>query len=300
MDSAILDSHLVPKGTPRERLSIYLKGRFPSLSSSNSIQKSLKRGEIRINGKIAASSHWVEEGQLIELLVSQVVPPKAYRMPLEIVFEDDYLAVLIKPAGIEVFGKKFRTLQNALLHNIKASSASNALSYPRPVHRLDYGTSGLILVAKETQALHSLSKQFENREIKKQYQAIVMGEIAEKGIINEPLLGLEALTMFERVQSFPSLKNEKLSLINAFPETGRTHQIRLHMKHIGHPILGDTLHGPPAEQNLSGKGIFLCSTGLQFCHPHTQELLHFTLPTPAKFQSLIEREQRRWEKLRSR
>ena len=114
-------------------------------------------------------------------------PPKPYELNLEIIFEDESLAIINKPAGISVSGNKYRTIQNALLANLRTSSEPDSLKWPRPVHRLDYATSGLLIIAKTSSALVSLGKQFEERRIKKSYKAIVIGKVNNEGVIAEKI-----------------------------------------------------------------------------------------------------------------
>ena len=141
-------SHVVPEGVRDVRLSNYARVAFSDYLSRKGVSKALKRGEFRVNGVIAQSGDWVVSGQLIELLDLQQRVPKPYALPLDIVFEDECLAVINKPAGIEVSGNKFRTIENALVGQVTKSAHPDALPWPRPAHRLDYATSGLLLVAK--------------------------------------------------------------------------------------------------------------------------------------------------------
>ena len=142
------ETHRVPEGTSGVRLSDYARTAFTMIPSRKGIAKAIKRGELRINGAAAQSGDWVESGQLLELVDLQQRIPKMYHLPLEVVFEDEYLAVINKPPGIEVSGNKFKTIENALAGSLSTSTRPDALSWPRPVHRLDYSTSGLLLVAK--------------------------------------------------------------------------------------------------------------------------------------------------------
>jgi RluA family pseudouridine synthase len=266
-----------------------------TLSSRSSIKKAIKKGELLLDGHATEGGTWLQAGQKIELLETQHKPPKAYIIELEIVYEDDTIAVINKPAGISVSGNKFRTIQNALLANLQKSTKPNALKWPRPVHRLDYGTSGLLLIAKTTSALADLGRQFEAREIKKTYRAIVIGKTDEEGVINEKIDEKEAITRYKTISHAPSLYAGWVSLVEIYPETGRTHQIRKHMAHIGHPVLGDNRYGHNM-QLLKRKGLFLASTGILFCHPHSDKQQTFSIEMPVKFNKRMENEKRRWEK----
>jgi 23S rRNA pseudouridine1911/1915/1917 synthase len=292
--------HVVPADAPAERISKYLKGVFEALPSTNAISRALKAGEVLANGVAVSSAHRVAAGERIEVLVSEKSAPKPYSLKLQVLYEDEFLAVVFKPAGLEVFGKKFKTLQNAILHNLKPQEkCAGHLDYPRPVHRLDYATSGPVIVAKTHLAICELGRQFTEREVFKRYRAVVMGRAPAKGLVQEPLSGQEACTRFELVEEVPSLKSGHLSLLDVFPETGRMHQIRRHLQHLGLPILGDTKYGPPAEKNLKGKSLFLAAVELAFCHPHfdqKEKPLHIEVPMPEKFRAQLDREQRRYEK----
>ena len=205
------------------------------------------------------------------------------------------IALIHKPAGIVVSGNQFHTVQNALLHNLKVSKAVDAFKLPRPVHRLDHATSGLLLIAKTTSANIALSQQFENKTIQKRYQAVVIGKLAaDKGKIEQAIEGKIAVTKYEVKQISPSLKTQHLSLLDLYPLTGRTHQLRIHLANLGHPILGDKLyHG--THPLLQGKGLFLCAVELSFEHPLNKKKMNFCMEAPNKFSYRMEQEKRRWE-----
>lgn len=156
----IQETHLVPEGVKNVRLSGYARIAFPSIPSRKGADKLIKRGELRINGKAAGTGDWVAPGQLLERIDSQRNAPKAYHRRLDVVFEDNDLAVINKPPGIEVSGNKFKTVENALSDNLYPSARADALPWARPVHRLDYSTSGLLLIAKNARAQVSLGRQF--------------------------------------------------------------------------------------------------------------------------------------------
>ena len=291
----ILETHIVPKGTEEIRLYDYAAQIFPNLPSRKAIKKAIARAEILVDGKTSSTGHWVKEGQEIQLLESDVNPPKAYDLVLELVYEDDYLAVINKPAGIPVSGNQYRTIQNALIDNIQLSTQKDALRWVKPVHRLDSPTSGLLIIAKTAKTLVKLGQLFEQKLIHKKYQAIVIGLPHQKGIIDTDIEGLPSQTAYEVLDTVKSLKNEQLSLLELSPKTGRTHQIRIHLSKMGFPIMGDQLYAKDGEVFM-GKGLFLCAMELQFKHPITNENLVIKNRLPHKFKSLLDREQRRWEK----
>ncbi len=178
--------------------------------------------------------------------------------------------------------------------NIKPSQAANSLDWPLPVHRLDSATSGLLLIAKTIDVRVALGNAFESKEIKKTYRALVMGETPEAGRLDFPIEEQEAVSHYRLIRSVSSLQNSKLSLLELFPQTGRTHQLRIHTAMAGFPILGDSLYA--GEKTLRHKGLFLCAVSLQFRHPISGEPLHISIEEPKKFGRRMEIEQRMWEK----
>lgn len=290
----ILHSHIVPVNIKEVRLSDYAIGVFPQIPSRKGLKKAIKNGQVYINDTKANTGTWVETGQKIELVALDRKPPKIYQLDLPVIYEDDQLAVIHKPAGIVVSGNQFHTIQNALLHNLTVSKAVDAFQLPRPVHRLDHATSGLLLIAKTTAASIHLSQQFKNKTIQKRYQAIVIGQLTEPtGFINQPIEQKAAMTKYEVIQTVPSLKTGHLSLLNLSPLTGRTHQLRIHLADLGHPILGDKLyHG--AMPLLKGKGLFLSALELTFEHPISGKIMTFKIGAPAKFEYRLTQEKRRW------
>ncbi|VGO21531.1 RluA family pseudouridine synthase [Pontiella sulfatireligans] len=291
----IRETHLVPENIRDVRLSDYAQTAFPSIPSRKGAAKAVKRGEILMDGGVGQSGDWVQTGQLLELVDLQQRVPKTYRLPLEVVFEDDHLAIINKPPGIEVSGNKFKTVENALCGSLASSSAADALPWPRPVHRLDYSTSGLLLAAKTAGAQVFLGRQFEERQVHKRYCAVVAGRMEASGEIDEPVDGLPALSTYVVHETVPSLRSGHLTLVDLFPSTGRTHQLRIHMASINHPIVGDQKYGT-AGNVLKGKGLFLASIELRFVHPASQEKLAISIDAPPKFDSLLRREQARWAK----
>lgn len=291
----IRQTHTIPKNTEPSRLSDYAVGIFPQIPSRKGVKKAIKAGMIYLDGKQGHTGDWVKDGQKIELVKLDKKPSKIYKLDLPVIYEDEQLAVIHKPAGIVVSGNQFHTIQNALLHNLKISTAIDAFKLPRPVHRLDHATSGLLLIAKTTSANIHLSQQFENKTIQKQYQAVVIGKLAiEKGKIEQAIEGKTAITKYEVKQISPSLKTDHLSLLDLYPLTGRTHQLRIHLANLGHPILGDKLyHGE--KPLLTGKGMFLCAVALSFEHPSNKEKMTFRIDAPNKFNYRLEQEKRRWE-----
>ena len=295
---SIIATHEVPEAVPKQRLSDYLCGIFQQLPSRSSVKTALTKGLVQLNGRRAFTGDWVLPGQQIELLAPPQKERQWFKLPLEVLAEDDQMAVIIKPAGYPVSGKSFQTIENALPFNLKPSTAPDASAQPRVVHRLDVPTSGLLLISKTKSARAHLGAQFEQKTIKKRYQAVVMGQPPAEGAMHTPINGKAAHTEYRCLNTVPSLKNGQVSLLDLYPHTGRTHQLRKHLSELGHPIIGDALYGIEGKI-LRHKGLFLRAVELTFLHPITQEKQQYTLPTPPKFLSFLEREQRRYERHRT-
>lgn len=291
----IIYRHTVPGHVEGIRLSDYAIGIFPGLITRSGLKKAIKRGEIFVEGSVASTATLLYPGCRIEWRKPEYVPAKTYKISLEVVYEDDYLAVVNKPAGISVSGNRFDTVENALAAHLHSSALEDALPLARAIHRLDKPTSGLLVVAKTRSARVMLGQMFERKEFRKGYQALVIGKTPENGVITDAIQGKEAITSYERVAVVPSLVSGYLSLLDLYPETGRNHQIRIHLSQAGFPILGDKTYGDPGFM-LRGKGLFLSAVRLKFRHPVTGEELGFNLDTPLKFRRFMEGERKRWEK----
>jgi len=194
-----------------------------------------------------------------------------------------------------VSGNQFRTVENALEFNLSSSHQPDALTKMRPVHRLDRLTSGLLIIAKTKNCQKTSDKMFKEHRIEKRYQAIVMGKMPKQGKIDKKIEDEPALTNFQRIKTVPSLKSEWLSLVDLWLESGRTHQLRIHLAQAGFPILGDTLYAEPGR-TLQGSGLFLTAVQLKFAHPVTKNILNFTIEPPHKFKLQLAREKQRYYK----
>lgn len=292
----IIESHKVTSDKIPVRLLDFCLQNFETVKTRAGIKKLIKRGFVKIDGIESAGGQWLVADQKIELYSGSPSKHKVFEMKLDIVFEDDEIAVINKPAGFEVSGNKFKTIQNALVFNLKPSERKDALSRPVPVHRLDYPTSGLLLCAKTHHAVVNLGRQFEEKTINKTYVAIVNGKTEKEGRIENVLEGKQAVTIYKNLKTISSLKAGFISLLNLFPLSGRTHQLRKHTAGIGHPIVGDNLYNTNFPL-LKGKGLFLCATEITFNHPSTEVKIELKIPMPHKFIALLEREAERFQKL---
>ena len=291
----ILHSFFVPFLSERMRIfdyvCVYLSGVFPS---KNGVKKAFKDELILLNGKIALSGEWLAEGDKVEVKAQDLGAFKIFPLKLEVLFEDAFMAVIHKPAGFPVSGNYYKTIQNALPYNLSVSKEEDALILPRPVHRLDKLTSGLLLVAKTRSAQINLGQQFENQQISKTYVALVKGKLEGEGVLDSSIDQQKAKTFYKSVRVEQSLSYADVSMVELQPKTGRTHQLRIHMAEIGHPIVGDTIYD--SERVLKGKGLFLIAFKVSFFHPITRLNQTFEISLPSKFDAFLKREKRRWNK----
>lgn len=282
------------KGLNQEiRFVDYAIGLFEGFETRSAVKTGIKKNRFQINGDKADTGRWINEGDRIDLM-ERSEKPKSYDKEIEIVYEDEFLAVVNKPAGLVVSGNQFKTLENCLVDQLKLSDADDALDWALPVHRLDAPTSGLVIFAKTISVRRLLGQMLEEKSITKTYHAIVHG-IPNEGIIDSVIVKKEAISKLSVVKSIPSLQNEHLSLVQLEPITGRTHQLRIHCQTTGHSIVGDQTY-ESANGTFRNKGLFLAATELKFDHPISGQPIHVEIPIPNKFDSLLKREFRRAEK----
>lgn len=282
-----------------QRLDKYLAEEMTDLSRSR-IKELVQAGEVLVNGKKNKVSYKVQKGDLIQVTVLPLEPLalEAENIPLDIVYEDEDVIVVNKPQGMVVHpaaGHPSHTLVNALLYHTRDLADSPEGFRPGIVHRIDKDTSGLLMVAKNAAARESLEKQLAAKSNKRQYLAIVHGNFAEEeGTIDAPIgrnpkdrkqmavveKGKSAVTHFKVLEQY-----QGYSLVECQLETGRTHQIRVHMAYIGHPLAGDPLYGP--RKTLPGHGQFLHAKTLGFEQPSTGEWLEFSVQPPEIFQQTV-------------
>lgn len=200
-------------------------------------------------------------------------------------FEDEYLAVIHKPAGILVSGNSFKTIAHALPQNIKHSNLADATT-PQPVHRLDYPTTGILLVGKTSSSIRALNKMFADNEVQKTYYAITIGEMNDHGKITSAIDDKPAQSTYTLSESVPSTRFGTLNLVQLTPQTGRRHQLRKHLSSIENPILGDKEYGVE-NLTLNGKGLYLHAHTLQFTHPFTNKEFHLVDELPKRFKKIF-------------
>jgi len=235
---------------------------------------------------MATSATFINGGECISLSIpNQTYPKKNLILQLEVLFEDDYLAVIHKPAGILVSGNRFKTITNALVQNIKRSNLLDATT-PQAVHRLDYATTGVLLVGKTSSSIRTLNKMFENKEIEKTYYAVTIGEMNNRGKITSDVDGKQSQSNYTLCKSVSSERFGKLNLVQLEPQTGRRHQLRKHLLSIGNPILGDAVYGIE-NLILKGKGLYLHAYSLKFRHPFTNEEVHLKDKFPQRFKKIF-------------
>lgn len=280
------EEHIVPNLSTPIRLQEYGVGIFNAAITKSALKKVLKKQCITVNDNVANSATFIKGGEVIKLLIpDKVNPKKKLIFPLEILFEDQYLAAIHKPAGILVSGNSFKTIANALVQNIEVSTLFDATT-PQPVHRLDYATTGILLVGKTSSSIRALNKMFEDKAIKKAYFAITIGKMDNRGKINSEIDGKKSKSKYDVKTAVSSKRFGQLNLVKLKPQTGRRHQLRKHLAHIGSPILGDATY---SIENfiLKGKGLYLHAYSLKFTHPFTKEKMHLKDELPKRFKKIF-------------
>jgi len=284
------------------RLDVFLAAEGPEELSRSHVQKLVADGLVEVNGQAVRASYRVRAGDAVVLRlpppVELVVDPEP--IPLDIYFEDQDLIVVNKPRGMVVHpaeGNYSGTLVNALMHHCRDLSGINGVMRPGIVHRLDKDTSGLLMVAKNDFAHLDLARQLSERKVDRLYQALVHGLFKnDRGTVEapigrhprdrqrmavEPRKGKPAVTHYRVLDRFRDLTRLELKL-----ETGRTHQIRVHLAWLGHPVLGDPKYGP-AKNRFGLSGQFLHAGLLGFVHPRSGEKLSFEAPLPPELEAVL-------------
>lgn len=252
---------------------VYLVGVFIGLPSRKSLKKALKAQrliDVETGDPLTELSR-MRKGMVIGLMPSSA-PLQRWDFPLKVVYEDDHVAVVFKPAGVTTGSTKRRCLKNALSFNLRKSTAPGALRAPLPVHRLDHATEGLVICAKTGIALTALGQQFEAHTVEKQYIAEVVGHYSGDGLLNMPIEGKPATTEVLAVRHRLHTNGAESSELILRPLQGRTHQLRIHLSTAGHPILGDRLYGASSSGKLRLKAVMV-----RFIHPEHKTTLHIAI-----------------------
>jgi 23S rRNA pseudouridine1911/1915/1917 synthase len=308
---------LVSADDAGKRLDQFLAGQLAETSRAR-VQQLISEEKVLVNNVAAKASARLRGGESIQVLGSAALPPLraiAEDIPLDLVYEDEDLAVVNKAAGMMVHAgagatedeRNRGTLVNALLHHFGQLSTVGGELRPGIVHRLDKATSGLMVVAKNDEAHRKLAAQFARRKVKKTYYALVHGWVKpDRGTISSSISrdrvrrtrmttqrtgGREAITHY-LVQKRLESKFGKFTLLEVHIDTGRTHQIRVHLASLRHPVVGDALYGAPREVRSKDAVIslprnFLHAAELQFQHPKTNELMKFSRPLPVELEEFL-------------
>jgi len=291
---------LVPKDAARLRLDQFLARELPKFSRSR-LQQLIRKEFIKLNGSPARPRDLVRTGDRVEINEPppETIDNQPEAIPLDVLFEDEDLIVINKPAGLVVHpgaGHREHTLVNALLHHFPKLSGIGGKERPGIVHRLDKETSGCLVVAKTDEAHRGLSAQFEARTVEKIYLALVAGKLRKNaGIVEEKIgrhpahrqrmsiaskCGRAAKTEYRVVSS-----SDEMSLIECKLHTGRTHQIRVHLHHLGHPVLGDKVYGAKYTKAFPRQMLHAWKLGFQ--HPRTDEWKNFEAALPNDFEEAV-------------
>ena len=283
-----------------DRLDLFLNQHYYQDKSRNYVQQAIKTGHVKVNQNDVKTGYILKENDLIEIteIEEKSLDLEAVDLKLDIVYEDDDLLVINKPQGMVVHpasSYQEPTLVHGLLHQVENLSSINGVIRPGIVHRIDKDTSGLLVVAKNDIAHQLLSADLKKHDISRIYIALVHGQIKEdEGTINAPIArhpknrlkmavtadGKEAITHFKVLERF-----QDYTLIECRLETGRTHQIRVHLAYVGHPIVGDPTYG---YKKTIGDAQFLHAQQLAFDHPIKKEHMHFEVDMPNNFKMLLD------------
>ena len=286
-----------------DRIDRYLAEEMPERSRSY-LQKLIKEQYIKVNNKPVKANYRLVLGDRVEVCIPEAKEPdiEPENIPLDILYEDEDVIVVNKAKGVVVHpapGNYTGTLVNGILYHCSDLSGINGVIRPGIVHRIDKDTSGILVIAKNDEAHNKLAIQFKDHSIKREYYALVEGKFSNtNGTIDKPLgrdkkerikmaineEGKRAVTHYEVLEQY----DKGVSLVKCTLETGRTHQIRVHMASIGHPLVGDLVYGYKRQKfNIEGQALHAKTLG--FIHPRTNEYIEFTSELPKYFKELLEK-----------
>lgn len=288
-----------------QRIDVFLS-KSPEIPSRSFAQNLIEKGLVLVDGKEVDKNYRVQSGQLIDVTIPPPEPTEVNPepIPLDVKYEDNDLIVLSKPAGMVVhpaYGHSSGTLVNALLAHTKELSGIGGVVRPGIIHRLDKDTSGLMIVAKNDTAHQVLSQELKDRKIKRTYLTLVHGRFKEmEGVVDAPIgrsprfrqkMAVMGTANREAISHYRVLATyNDYSLVEVRLETGRTHQIRVHMKYINHPVVGDPLYGSGrSKRDLGLDRQFLHAYKLEFVHPRTGEILRFEDELPRDLQEILDK-----------
>ncbi len=278
-----------------ERLDRVALALFEVLASKSQVRKLARKGRVRVNGAPVEPMTTVHPGDELAVELPDDVG-RQVDLPLQVVFEDEHLAVVYKPAGLVTSGNRRETLQAALRANLRPSTRPDAMARPHPVHRLDARTQGLVACAKTHAANVALSRAFQERRVQKRYRALLRGRLDGEGVVEEPVDGRDATSRWRTVEVTPAPVTGFATTVDLWPLTGRKHQLRQHVALLGHPVLGDDLYTREGPL-LRGSGLFLAALMLVLPHPHTGEELRVEVDEPRKFEAFRARARRRMARM---
>lgn len=286
-----------------ERIDKWINGLLENETSRTQVQQWIRGGYVRVNGKEVKANYKLQAGDRLEVSIPEpeemALEPE--NLPLDIIYEDSDVIVINKPRGMVVHpapGHASGTVVNALLYHCKDLSGINGVMRPGIVHRIDKDTSGLLMAAKNDLAHASLAEQLKAHTVNRKYKAVVHGVVShERGTIDAPIgrdpSDRKMFTVTDRnskhaITHFVLLEQMHAhSLLELKLETGRTHQIRVHMKYIGHPLVGDPVYSQSKRSGIDGQALHAGVLGFE--HPRNKQWLEFEAPLPEEMNKLLER-----------
>ena len=282
MQPVVVESHIIESLEESVRISDYGGSHLLMTPSRNSFKKAIRAKRVLLNGELADSSRMVKKGDIIEILLSEEVYPE-HKIKIEVIYEDEYMAIVNKPAGLLTSGNQHRTLANELSTNLNESKEKARLPRPNPVHRLDRSASGLLIIAKTMLAQQDLSEQLAAYTVDKTYRVISHGLAEKTGTVDLPIKEKSAQTQYKLIKTIPSNKYGGFSILDVNIKQGRKNQIRVHLHSLGHTVVGDLLY--PREN--PGKGLYLHCYALTLNHPKSGEKMTFEMDLPKKFKDFL-------------